>query len=214
MTRAFLFASLGLLGGCISLLPEAPPPPQVFALETRDVERSPGALIDTVVAVATPSGERSILGTDVIWRNGDQLAYVDQMQWSNRAELSLQSMLVETLTRQGRFAAAIRSGDARAEYEIRWNVLDFEVRDDTMQAHFVADVHLVQSPGRRIVATETVSTQAPVSSRSQTAAAQALARAAREGSARIGMFAADAAAQEEARAAAEDQDASAASIRR
>jgi ABC-type uncharacterized transport system auxiliary subunit len=156
------------------------------------------------VSVALPSGERTILGTDVIWRTGDQLAFVDQMQWSNRAELSLQSMLVETLSRQERFAAAVRSGEARTEYEIRWNVLDFEVREDTMQARFVADVNLVQSPGRRIVASETVTAVAPVSGRSQTLAAQALARAAREGSARIGMFAADAAAQAETARAAEE----------
>jgi ABC-type uncharacterized transport system auxiliary subunit len=203
MTRAFLLAPLALLGGCISLLPEPPPPPQVFALEAQDVERAQGSRIDAVIGVAVPSGERSFLGTDVIWRTGDQLAFVDQMQWSNRAELSLQSMLVETLSRQDRFIAATRSGEARAEYEIRWNVLDFEVREDTMQARFVADVNLVQSPGRRIVAHETISAEAPVAGRTQTNAAQALARAAREGSARIGMFAAEAAAQAEAAQAAE-----------
>jgi ABC-type uncharacterized transport system auxiliary subunit len=204
MTRAFLLASLALLGGCISLLPKPPPPPQVFALEVQEVERVTGERVGAVVSVALPSGERTILGTDVIWRTGDQLAFVDQMQWSNRAELSLQSMLVETLSRQERFAAAVRSGEARTEYEIRWNVLDFEVREDTMQARFVADVNLVQSPGRRIVASETVTAVAPVSGRSQTLAAQALARAAREGSARIGMFAADAAAQAETARAAEE----------
>lgn len=203
MTRAFLFASLALLGGCISLLPKPPPPPQMFALEAQNVERAAGDRIDAVITVAQPTGERSILGTDVIWRTGDSLAFVDQMQWSNRAEFALQSMLVETLSRQARFTAAARSGEARAEYEVRWNVLDFEVREDTMQARFVADVNLVQSPGRRIVASETFTAEAPVSGRSQTAAAQALARAAREGSARIGMFAADAAAQAEAQAAAE-----------
>ena len=203
MTRASLLASLALLGGCVSLLPEPPPPPQVFALEAQDVERAPGEAIDAVIAVATPTGERSILGSDVIWRTGDQLAFVNQMQWSNRAEASLQAMLVETLTRQGRFTAATRTGEARAEYEIRWEVLDFEVREDGMQARFVADVNLVQSPGRRIIAHETVTAEAPVSGRSQSAAAQGLARAAREGSARIGMFAADAAAQAEAAQAAE-----------
>ncbi|HYD72640.1 MAG TPA: ABC-type transport auxiliary lipoprotein family protein [Candidatus Binatia bacterium] len=200
MKRAFLLAPL-LLGGCISLLPKPPPPPQTFVLEAHNVEPANGPPVDAVIAVAQPTGERSILGADVIWRNGDQIAFVDQMQWSNRAELSLQSMLVETLTRQGRFTAATPTGEARAEYEIRWNVLDFEVREDTMQARFSADVNLVQSPGRRIIAHETVMAEAPVEGRSQTQAAQALARAAREGSARIGMFAADAAAQAEAQAA-------------
>jgi len=210
--RAVLLAPL-VLGGCISLLPEPPPPPQVFALEAQDVAPIAGERIDAVIAVAPPSGERSILGADVIWRTGDQLAFVDQMQWSNRAEFALQAMLVETLMRQGRFAAATQSGEARAEYEIRWDIHDFEVREDAMQARFVASAHLVQSPGRRIVASETVTASAPVADRSQSAAAQALARAAREGSARIGVFAADAAARAQAQAA-RDQDARAASIRR
>jgi hypothetical protein len=83
-----------------------------------------------------------------------------------------------------------------------------------MQARFSADVLLVQSPGRRIIASDTITAEAPVSGRSQTAAAQALARAAREGSARIGVFAADAAARAEAQAAAESHDTRAASIRR
>lgn len=213
MTRALLLASSLLLSGCISLLPDPPPPPQIFALEAGDVQPVAGAPVDTVIAVAVPTGERAILGSDVIWRTGDQLAFVDQMQWSNRAENSLQSMLVETLIRQDRFAAATRSGEARAEYEIRWEVLDFEVRSDTMQARFAANVHLVETPGRRIIASETVSTEAPVSGPSQTAAANALARAAREGSARIGMFAADAAASAQA-SAAEDDQARAASINR
>jgi ABC-type uncharacterized transport system auxiliary subunit len=203
MTRVLLLASLAMLGGCISLLPEPPPPPQIFALEAQAVDSLQGERIDAVIGVALPSGERAILGQDVIWRAGDSLSFVGQMQWSNRAESALQSMLVETLMRQGRFAAATRAGEARAKYEIRWEVMDFEVREEGMEARFAANAHLVALPGRRIVATEFVEASAPVSGRSQTAAAQALARAAREGRARLGLFAADSAAQEEARAAAE-----------
>lgn len=102
-------------------------------------------------------------------------------------------MLVETLARDGRFRAATRSGDARADYEVRWEVLDFQVAEERMQARFVADVRLVESPGRRIVAQRIVAVEAPVSDRSSSVAAQALARAAREGSARIADFAAEAA---------------------
>lgn len=194
MLRASLLASLTLLCGCISLLPEPPPPPRIFALEAGDVAARVAPRIDGVVAVAQPGGERVILGSDLIWRTGDEIAYVGQTQWSARAEFALQSMLVETLTRQGAFNAATRSGETRAEFEIRWDILDFEVREETMTARFVADVRVVASPGRRVLAQRTISAEAPVADRSQTAAAEALARAAREGNARIGEFAADAAA--------------------
>jgi hypothetical protein len=80
-----------------------------------------------------------------------------------------------------------------------------------MTARFVADVNVLASQGRRIIAQQTISGEAPVSARSSSAAAQALARAAREGGARIGVFAAQAAAEAEASAA---NQASAASINR
>lgn len=201
MMRLLFLASTLALSGCISLLPEPPPPPRVFALEAGQVERLQGAPIDAVISVSSPGGERSILGPDLVWRTGDELAFIAQTQWSNRAADSLQAVLTETLVRQGRFRAAVRSGDARADYEIRWDVLDFEVQQDGMNARFVADVKLLASPGRRIIATEIISAEAPVSDRASSAAAQALARAAREGSARIGAFAADAASADQASAA-------------
>ena len=201
-----------LLGGCITLLPKPPPPPRIFVLEARDVQQLQGVPVDAVVAVATPGGERALLGSDLVWRTGDSIAFVAQSEWSNRAADALQQVLAETLTRQGRFRASTRSGEARADYEIRWEVLDFEVREEDMKAHFVADVRLV-TQGRNIVASRIISAEADVSDRSSSIAAQALARAAREGSARIGEFAADAAAQAEASAGASDR-ASAASINR
>jgi ABC-type uncharacterized transport system auxiliary subunit len=198
MMRASLAPVLLLLGGCISLLPEPPPPPRVFVLEAADVgSPADAARVDAVIAVSAPTGERSILGTDLVWRTGDELAYVSQTQWSTRAEFALQSMLVETLSRQGLFNAATRSGEGRANYEIRWEVLDFEVAQDTMTARFVADVRLVASPGRHIIAQRLISSDAPVSERSSSSAAQALARAARQASAEIGVFAAQRAAEAE-----------------
>lgn len=208
MMRALLLASTLALSGCISLLPEPPPAPRVFVLEAGEVERLPGAPLELVIGVSTPAGERAILGADLIWRTGDQLAYVSQTQWSNRANEALQSMLTETLTRQGRFRAAVRTGDARSDVEVRWDVLDFQVAEESMTARFVADVKLVATTSRRILASEIVTAETPVTDRASSAAAQALARAAREGSARIGSFAADAA---ETYAAAQ---ASAASINR
>jgi len=214
MMRAPILASLLLLGGCISLLPEPPPPPRIFVLEAADVQRVAGTTIDGVIAVSEPGGERTLLGSDLVWRTGDELAFVAQTQWSTRSAEALQAMLVETLMRQGRFSAATRSGNGRADYEIRWDLLDFQVDDASMMARFVANVSVTAAPGRRIIAQEIISAEAPVSDRSSSVAAQALARAAREGGARIGMFAADAAARAEAQAAAERDQASAASINR
>jgi len=196
MMRAsvLLLAASLMLGGCISLLPDPPPPPRTFVMEAQNVVELAGPPVDAVIGVATPSGERAFLGFDLVWRTGDSIAYVGETQWSNRAADALQAMLAETLTRQGRFRASTRSGEARADYEIRWEVLDFEIREEDMKARFAAEVRLVEQ-GRRIVASRIITAEADVSDRSSTAAANALARAAREGSARIGEFAADTAAE-------------------
>lgn len=195
MRRASFLLPLLLLGGCISLLPEPPPPPRVFALEAGQVARAEGAPIAEVITVASPGGDAAVLGSNLVWRNGDEVANIAQTQWSNVAADSLQAMLVETLSRQGRFAGAARQAEARGRYEIRWDITAFQVDEASMQARFVANVRL-NGPGRRVIAQEIITTEAPVSSRSSSQAAQALARAAREGSARIGMFAADRAAQD------------------
>jgi ABC-type uncharacterized transport system auxiliary subunit len=209
-TSPILLAAL-MLGGCVSLLPKPPPPPRTFVLEAGDVAQLSGAPVDAVVAISSPTGERALLGPDLIWRSGDTIAYVSQAAWSGRADAALQQMLAETIIRQGRFRSSTRSGEAQADYEIRWDVLDFEVREADMKARFSAEVRIV-GPGRRIVASQIVTTEAPVGDRSQTQAAEALARAAREGCARIGEFAANAAA--EAHASAAGDHANAASINR
>jgi len=205
MKRALMLATALLLAGCISLLPKAPPPPRTFMLTAGDIARVEGAPVDAVVAVALPTGERALLGTDMVWSTGDEVAYVGHTQWSAHGDDALQAMLVETISRQGRFRAAGRTGETAAQYEIRWEVLNFQVDNASMNARFRADVKLTQAPGRQVLAQEIIEASAPVAGRSQTNAAAALTQAAREGAARISLFAADAAGQAEAARAALQQ---------
>lgn len=198
MKRALILAAALSLSGCISLLPKAPPPPRTFLLNAGDVAPAQGQPIDAVIAVAQPTGERALLGTDMVWSTGEEVAYVGHTQWSGHADDALQAVLVETLSRQHRFRAATRTGEASAQYEIRWEVLNFQVDNASMTARFRADVKLTQAPGRQVITQEIIEAAAPVAGRSQTNAAAALTQAAREGAARIALFAADGAAQAEA----------------
>ena len=138
MIRALRFlAASCCLRGCISLLPKPPPRAAHFCAGSagrRAVAGRAGRRGDRDVA-SRPASGRS-WAVDLIWRTGDEIAYVAQTQWSNRAADALQQILAETIIRQGRFRASTRSGEARSDYEIRWEVLDFEVREDDMTAHF------------------------------------------------------------------------------
>jgi ABC-type uncharacterized transport system auxiliary subunit len=203
MKRAFILAAALALGGCISLLPKAPPPPRTFMLSAGDITPAQDQPIDAVIAVAQPTGERALLGSDMVWSTGSEVAYVGHAQWSAHADDALQAMLVETLSRQHRFRAAARTGETSAQYEIRWEVLNFQVDNASMTARFRADVKLTQAPGRQVLAQEIIEASAPVADRSQTNAAAALTQAAREGAARIALFAAGSASQAEAARAAQ-----------
>jgi ABC-type uncharacterized transport system auxiliary subunit len=207
MKRALILAAALSLGGCISLLPKAPPPPRTFMLNAGDIAPAQGQPIEAVVAVAQPTGERAMLGTDMVWSTGSEISYVGNTQWSAHADDALQALLVETLSRQHRFRAATRSGETSAQYEIRWDVLNFQVDNATMTARLRADVKLTHAPGRQVIAQEIIEATAPVANRSQTNAAAALTQAAREGAARIALFAADGAAQAEAASAAQPAEA-------
>jgi ABC-type uncharacterized transport system auxiliary subunit len=197
MKRLPILMSVLALSACISLLPKPPPPPRTFVISAGDVAHAEGAPVNAVIAIAAPTGERSILGNLLVWRTGDELAYVAQTQWSARAEDALQGLLVETLSRQGRFQAVARAGEALGGYEIRWEVLEFNVQQNDMAAHFRADVKLVAASSRQVIAQHLFETSAPVGDRSASLASQALTRAAREASAQIGVFAASAAVQDE-----------------
>ncbi|MES1156928.1 MAG: ABC-type transport auxiliary lipoprotein family protein [Alphaproteobacteria bacterium] len=191
MKKPAALLSLVLLSGCITLLPKPGPAPATYVLGASDVAHADGAPVQGVIAVATPEGERTLLGTDLVWRTGDQIAFISGTRWSARAEDALQSLLVQTLARQGRFAAAVREDQAAANFEVRWDLIDFEIDNASMQAKFAANVTVLDATSRRVIASQLVTANAPVASRSASLSAEALTRAAREGSARIGVFAAE-----------------------
>jgi ABC-type uncharacterized transport system auxiliary subunit len=185
-----MLVPLVLLSGCISLLPKAPPPPRVFALDAGDVNPGAQAPLDLVIAVSAPQGERSILGSEIIWRTGAEVASVAGTRWAGRAAELLQSTLVETLSRQNAARAVVRPGEVQADYQIRWTVRSFEVVDQDAGgvARFSANVLIIKTQDASVVGVREITAEAPVASRSQAQAATSLTRAAREGSARIGQF--------------------------
>ena len=191
-----------VLAGCLSVLPD--PAPTYRVLDAGAVAPAQGAGLDRVLAVTPPQGKRLVLDEGIVWRAGDEAAYVKGSQWAGRAQDLLLALMIETATRQQRFRAVVRAGEARADAELRWDLLDFEIvaADGGQSAHFRADVKLVDMASRRVIAADIVAVETPLASRSASAASEALARAAREGGARIGVFAADALAETEAQESA------------
>ncbi len=194
-----------LLGGCsVSLFGKPPPTPYVYALDVGEVQRLSGDPIDAVVVVSLPRGDATILGSELMIRNSNEYKVIGQSLWSSPADTSLQTVAAQTITRQGRFRSGVATGGASANYEVRWDVLSFNVEEEGTRwtARFVADVRIVDA-GRNILATETVNKSVEITEHRSSVVAQALASAARQGSARIGEIAAQAIPPDIARRAAE-----------
>jgi ABC-type uncharacterized transport system auxiliary subunit len=105
----------------------------------------------------------------------------------------LQGLLMETLDRQGQVAAVVRAGDgARVDAEVRWTVEDFQIVEDAagLKARFGADINLMESRSRRIIASTRIDIAEPVGQRTAPQAAAALARAGQRGAAQIAGWAA------------------------
>lgn len=185
------------LGGCISVLPDPPPAPATYTMRVGPVEPARIAIKPQVISVAAPSMHRMASGADIVWRNGPELAVMEGVAWDDAAPELLQLMLTETLDRRGSFRAAVRSGSgARADLDIRWDALAFEVAEEgDLKAVLSANVRLIESRGRVVVASKRFEAQAPITSRSARLATAALESVAREVSVQIADWAAEKAPQ-------------------
>ncbi|MGE0830464.1 MAG: ABC-type transport auxiliary lipoprotein family protein [Hyphomonadaceae bacterium] len=192
---AALIAPL-LLSACVKLLPEPAEPPRLYPLEAGEVHALAPARGTMIAAVAAPSGPEAMMGDNIVWRRDGEIAFMSGAAWAGRAPDLLQAMLAETITRQARLAVGVRMGDGlRGDVEVRWDIIAFEIVEEggALDARFAAHVRVQQTAGRSLLGADIIDIREPLSQRSGSAAANALARAAREGSARIGVMAAEAA---------------------
>ncbi|MBL8551979.1 MAG: membrane integrity-associated transporter subunit PqiC [Hyphomonadaceae bacterium] len=186
-----------LLAGCVKLLPDPAEPPRLYALEAGPVERAPGEHVAAVAGVAEPEGPQALLGDSIVWRSDGVIAFMANAAWPGRAADLLQSMLAETITRQGLLDAGVSSRGAgvRADVEVRWDLTAFDVNeaDGALEARFIAQVRIISTRDRKLLKAEIVEEREAIADRSGRLAANALARAAQRGCARIALMTAEAA---------------------
>lgn len=199
MTRAPMkrtIAGLGLalsLGGCISLLPQAPAPPRIFTIVP---EAATPATVTSpvVVSLARPNVPNSLAGRDIPWRKGAEVAFIDSAAWDSVAAELLHTLVLDTLSQQRFAASVVRVADgSRADYEIRWDVLRFEVEEPPrgpLMAHFEVTARILSAQSRRVLSDQRFVQRAPMANRSATAATAALGQAGRALSSELGVWAA------------------------
>ena len=179
---AGLIAALGL-SGCVSLLPKPPPPSSIYSLRAGVVEKITGEPKAVVLSVSEPSAPRSVAGADIVWRRGAEIAFMDKAAWDGAAPDLLQDLLLDVIDRRGGVRAVVRSGGGvRADVDVRWDVLTFEVVEDgsKLEADIVVAAKLVDLRTRTLTEGARFEAHAPISSRSGRIAAAAMERAARD----------------------------------
>lgn len=189
MRRVLLVVVATLMASaCVSVLPEPGPAPTIYGLRAGMVERASGEPKDVVLAVAVPSAPRSAAGADIVWRRDREIAFMDRAAWDGAAPDLLQALLVDTMDRRGGVRAVVRGGaGVRAEAEVRWDVLAFEVveGDGPLEARIEIAAQLVDLRSRALLQAGRFTARAPISARSGRAAAAALERAASDASLQI-----------------------------
>jgi len=171
------------LSGCVSLLPKPPPAGAIYTLRAGAVEAMAGEPKAVVLAVGEPVAPRSIAGADIVWRQGAEIAFMEGAAWDGAAPDLLQNLLIDVMDRRNGVRAVVRGGaGVRADAEVRWNVMTFEVVENgaTLEATIATTAQLIDLRTRTVLADERFNATAPISSRSGRAAAAALERVATE----------------------------------
>lgn len=165
--RRFVVALLAVLpASCVSLLPDAGAPPKLYTLTpASDFPPTPSRvssqiLVDEPVSPASLDTERIALA-----RSPTSVDYFAAADWTDRAPIMVQSLLVQSFENSGRLTAIGRESlSLRADYILRIELRHFEADyalRQTPSAFIQVGVKLVKMPDRVIVAQRTIETRVP-----------------------------------------------------
>lgn len=198
MSKATILAASALsiaLGGCVSLLPKAAPAPALFRVTLAPAAgaQKAGAAL---VAVAAPDAPDLLGGTDLIYVADARWTAIAGAAWAIPAREMLQSALVDAVDRESAVKAAFRlETGARADVEIAWRLVDFEIErvDSRLVAHVQASATLIDTLSRKVIAQTRTDIRVPdnaAAGSAPEAAAQLLETAARQAIGELAAFAA------------------------
>lgn len=173
-----LLPALLCAAGC-NVLGDPKPPLQIYDLSAgSDVQLQAGERIAVNVIVDEPDVSRVLDSERILVRlKTNELRYLPQSRWSDRAPRLLQLSLIEAFTRGGRvMGTGAPSSSFRGDYRIEGYLRSFEAvaADRKMQMHVGFDVQLVAEKGARIVSVRSFDAQAQAASENPSDVARAM----------------------------------------
>lgn len=150
------FAAL-TLAGCPSL-PGQGPPPRLFTLSPKSTFTAALPRVDWQLVIEVPVAAAGLDTTRVaLYRQALELEYYARANWTDRAPVMVQSLLVESFENSGRIVAVGRESlGLRADYVLKLEMREFQAEylGDVPSAHIRLNAKLVAMPERSIVAAE------------------------------------------------------------
>lgn len=174
-----------LVAGCISLLPEPPDPPSVFALRAaEDLPKAPPSPRTPSVTIADVAAPAALAGPELAVTTADgSLAYVRGAVWTEDAPDALRSLLLETFDRTGLARAAPAAIGARADVMLSVDLVTFTLTPSRRRAPARADIvvvaRLLDGRNRSVLAVERFTAEGPAGDDGPAGAAAALGAVAR-----------------------------------
>jgi cholesterol transport system auxiliary component len=189
------------LSGCVSVLPEPTIPSALIQLPASRAQ-APSTQLRADVNVFPPDASRAYNGVDIAVHDGLELVYLADVRWADTAPRLLQNAVINALAKAGGQGMANPAQlGARADYDLRWRVIDISVSKETGPVHIEVAASLVDSATRRTIAQKGFAATGTPSGSEPRARAAALAVAMQQVSDQVAAFAAETAAPRAAAAA-------------
>ncbi|RMD64971.1 MAG: hypothetical protein D6826_01225 [Alphaproteobacteria bacterium] len=157
---AFAFVLAGLVAACQVPVPGQGPPPALYRLTPKSTYDPDLPTVDWQLLVETPLANASIDTTRIaLMRRPMQIEYYARAQWTDRAPLMIQTLIVESFENSGRIVAVGRDVvGLRGDFVLKTELREFQVEysgADRPRAHVAIVARLVQMPRRAIISTRT-----------------------------------------------------------
>ncbi|MGH7015329.1 MAG: ABC-type transport auxiliary lipoprotein family protein [Stellaceae bacterium] len=175
---AILLLALGLVGCDGALLPSPPPPPKLYRLSPAETVPAPGPPVTAQVLVGGISAPDALDTVRIaLSPSPTRLEYFADAEWTDRPPALVQSLLLDTLGRSGRFdRVAKRSLALHADYLVLGTLRHFEAdygAGTPPQVRVTIDLQVLRMPAGDILAQRRFAAAAPASQNTVPAVAEA-----------------------------------------
>lgn len=169
--RALLRAALalgasGLLAACQLPVPGQGPPPELYRLTPKSTFDETIPRVDWQLLVETPYANSAIDSTRIALQPmPTRLDYYARANWTDRAPLMVQALMVESFENSNRITAVGRDAvGLRADFILKSELREFQAEyfeSGAPQVHVAVTARLIEAGRRAIVAVESFDARVP-----------------------------------------------------